>query len=453
MSLINFTISSILLSTTQKQQTKAMLFKKNILFYTLTILCLGLVHCKKNNEPEPQAGILSSSAGIVGDTLTITGSNLDLDKTKDSVKFGNLPAMIVSSSPAELKVVIPAGSGATRIQIKKGGSVTMLPSDFTINNLYIFGATDYIGNNGVGKVWKNGVSESLYDSEGREMTDMVIVGKDIYVCGNDYNRAIQRYLPVYWKNGVKYPLEANAGLGYTAMSIASSGSDVYIVGRQQNSNSLPFMAVWKNGKLVKSPVESAGSLATAVTVVGSDVYITGYDQGEKVWKYWKNGSGIRLMDEPNGPNLNSQTTDIFVQGKDVYVCGQERRKPVYWKNGEKTDLTPQSEINNVSYLGVLNAIVASGNDVYVAGYETSPVQRYGSTAKYWKNGEGVTLGSTARDDYSNASDISIFGNDVYVIGDKSFTEEDRYRGAVYWKNGRRTNLTGLLFATSMTIAP
>ena len=66
-----------------------------------------------------------------------------------------------------------------------------------------------------------------------------------------------------------------------------------------------------------------------------------------------------------------------------------------------------------------NANTSTQVDVYVAGYE---VNGSVSVAKYWKNGNPVTLG----EGYANSITVSI--NDVYVCG-------AGVGGATYWKNG------------------
>ena len=71
-----------------------------------------------------------------------------------------------------------------------------------------------------------------------------------------------------------------------------------------------------------------------------------------------------------------------------------------------------------------------GSDVYVAGWEGD---YYSPVAKYWKNGQAVTLGTSP----SFAWSIAIFGTDVYVAGGIGGWGNSV---AVYWKNGQAVSL-------------
>ena len=57
-------------------------------------------------QPPPVITTFGPLAGAVGDTVTITGTVFD---NVSSVMFGTVPATIISSSPTQIKVKIPAG--------------------------------------------------------------------------------------------------------------------------------------------------------------------------------------------------------------------------------------------------------------------------------------------------------------------------------------------------------
>lgn len=91
--------------------------------------------CKKDaNEPSsPQAEPLTGVEVRPGDTLIIKGKNFSEVLTSNIVKFNGVEATLISASPTELKVLVPAGatSGAITITITVNG-VTIEPGSVTI---------------------------------------------------------------------------------------------------------------------------------------------------------------------------------------------------------------------------------------------------------------------------------------------------------------------------------
>ena len=59
-----------------------------------------------------------------------------------------------------------------------------------------------------------------------------------------------------------------------------------------------------------------------------------------------------------------------------------------------------------------HSIVVAGSDVYVAGCDYNAAGFL--VAKYWKNGQAVTLTNGAND--AQATSIAVAGSDVYVAG-------------------------------------
>jgi hypothetical protein len=118
--------------------------------------------------------------------------------------------------------------------------------------------------------------------------------------------------------------------------------------------------------------------------------------------------------------LFSETTII----KNVYVAGFENNGKhdvaKYWKNGQAVSLT------NGFQNATANAIFVSAGNTYVAGDENNGKH---FVAKYWKNGQAINLTDGTRDAF--ATSVYVVGNDVYVAGNEYI---GNHYVAKYWKN-------------------
>jgi hypothetical protein len=241
---------------------------------------------------------------------------------------------------------------------------------------------------------------------------------------------------------------------------------VYVAGfGRHNGNSWPgvgpYGEFWKNG-IARDALTlyfyDPGELSS-IAVSNNDVYFGGLYPSMP--SYLKNEEVIEFTNDyrPGG------TTSIVVSGNDVYVGGfQQEQKFVakYWKNGNPVTLSDGTKDTYAT------SIAVSGTDVYAAGSDIAYVD-FGlvphidseGEAKYWKNGTLVNLtnGSTG----ASASSIAVSGTDVYVAGTQwegnaiqyndGFTLYQRKPIAKYWKNGNPVNLTdGSKWAEARSIA-
>ncbi|MEJ8819740.1 PKD domain-containing protein [Lacibacter sp. H407] len=303
-------------------------------------------------------------------------------------------------------------------------------------NIYISG-----DDNGMPVYWRNGQVVRLGSLTNSIARSIALVGNDVYVVGDQSD--MNPYSKVkYWKNGQEVLLPEP--VGSSANSIAIEGNDVYIAGWQWSGSKFVAM-YWKNGQPIALTNGLTNAEATSITVVGANVYVAGQENG--VAKYWKNFQPVTLTDGSQQAYANS----IAVVGNDVYVAGSESNGTAhvakYWKNGQAVSLT-----NGTAVHAVANSIVVIGNDVYVAGWEGDFLGRVGGTgsvAKYWKNGQAVSL--TNGTTYSYATSLAVDGSDVYVAGYEGSTS----LSAKYWKNGQAISLTGTnaSLATGILVVP
>ncbi|WP_259067786.1 hypothetical protein HDF24_18985 [Mucilaginibacter sp. X4EP1] len=144
-----------------------------------------------------------------------------------------------------------------------------------------------------GTLWTNGGLQlygpgQLVSAYYNSTAGIALVGNDVYVAGRLPDST---YAGGYWKNGTFNAIN-NGSFGPTA--ITSSGNDVYITGytfvRAAGTYSQQG-AYWKNGALISFP---GASSTTAIAVNGTDVYILGIDNNNNN-VVWKNGAVFETL--------------------------------------------------------------------------------------------------------------------------------------------------------------
>ncbi len=301
-------------------------------------------------------------------------------------------------------------------------------------NIYV------LGNNDGAVLFKNGVSRPMPSSTfiyppKFNAIDVANNG-DIHICGYENNRdavsGAEYEWASYWKNETKQlffsPQPSSASI---ITDIKVIGNDVYMAGIDANK-----AVVWKNGMAVNLTNGIRGASAKSIFVNETDVYAGGFEvnlAGYQVAKIWKNGLTHSVLS--NGA-YNASVTSIFINGTDVYACGYETDgidRAVVWKNGVK---------NYLGAMGIIckaNQILVENNNVHVVGYETLPSTL--SKAKYWKNGVSVAIDLGYQSVFNS---IAIKNGDVYIAGAENNNSTSR-SVAKYWKNGVATILSNGTF--------
>ena len=343
----------------------------------------------------------------------------------------------------------PQADGSSQVDVYVAGADTVFERAGLFNSTY-----------GIPAYWKNGAPVYYidgtigYSGTAGDATAIVVSENDVYMAGYARfcgSRSCGDY-GMFWKNGISAYLD----LPDYPNSIAVSNNDIYVAGSSLYLTGTGGNAAYlKNEVKIELPSGSAGSISTAIAVSGNDVYVAGigitgniYNGNQNyIAKYWKNGNAIDLTDGSKG----AQAWSIAVSGNDAYVAGTEwngksyqdangntsqNGVAKYWKNSQATNLTDGS---NSAYA---TSIAVSGTDVYVAGIEwdgqsyqdASGYSYRKSVAKYWKNGNPVSLTDGTED--AEAKSIAVSGNDVYVAGTVA-------GHATYWKNSIAVTLSNV----------
>ena len=224
-----------------------------------------------------------------------------------------------------------------------------------INGTNVYAAGVVTGGNGqnVPTLWKNGVATNLpggTDFYSGGVTSIALNGDDVYVAGFTAD-ANDNYIATYWKNGSPVFLKSNSS-NSIANAIAVRGNDIYIAGNTAatNTNFLSDFAntatYWKNGVAVNLTGSNVKAGASGIAISGTDVYVAGFTEDTNSLYQttcWKNG--IATILSPASPSYS--TTAIAIFNNSIYITGEFYQKPGYWKDG--TPLLLQSgNSNNIS---------------------------------------------------------------------------------------------------------
>lgn len=311
-----------------------------------------------------------------------------------------------------------------------GGDSVFTATAAAAPDVYVGGYSQVGSSGDIPTVWKNGVATLLpFTGTSADVNSIYVSGTDVHAAGFQTIGGSEAGL--IWKNSTVTSNGLVPCGPWWARSVFVSGSDVYVVGEEDDCSSNRLARVWKNGVASTLSGGAFEAGASAVYVSGTDVYVAGY-QNTSSSNYkaviWKNGIATDL---PTNAAINSEATAIFVNGTDVYVAGNEDNgtswKAVYWKNGVRTALT-----NGTNEASVYSIFV-SGTDIYCAGYEFNGTVY---VAKVWKNGVATALTNGSNDAY--AWSVFVYGSDVYVSGSEA---NGTNTTAKYWKNGLATILS------------
>jgi hypothetical protein len=230
--------------------------------------------------------------------------------------------------------------------------------------------------------WKNGVPVVLPSLNGGVAFSITVSGSDVYVAG-EFDSPNGAETGAYWMDGQPTTL-TDSPWGFRAFAIAVAGSNVYIGGESEAPT------YWANGQFLTLPETGYDRIDIfGIATSGSDVYLVGTYYGEGY--YWKNGNPVPVTDSIFGSTETPSA--IAISGSDVYLAGGIYFA-CYWKNGALVNLS------DGTYTAFGTGIAVADTSVYVCGTQTTTTN---SIAKYWKNGKSVDL----TDSLHNAEAVAI----------------------------------------------
>jgi hypothetical protein len=121
-----------------------------------------------------------------------------------------------------------------------------------------------------------------------------------------------------------------------ANAIAISGTDIYVAGYVEVGSSASVQAVyWKNGVRVNLNPPGIDTLitdtyASGIALSGTDVHIIGWQDNTQAI-YWKNGVMTYLNNTGTYENMTNNMNSIAVLDTNVYIS---LNTADYWKNGK-----------------------------------------------------------------------------------------------------------------------
>ena len=116
--------------------------------YTLllvTSLFVAVSSCKNEETPAPVTSItsISPTTAPAGTTIAISGTNFNTTPASNSVTFGTVVASVVTATPTQLVVTVPAGAG-NPITVTANGQTAAYSGQFTIGNKPVIEVTNEI---------------------------------------------------------------------------------------------------------------------------------------------------------------------------------------------------------------------------------------------------------------------------------------------------------------------
>jgi hypothetical protein len=384
--------------------------------------------------PSPMITNFVETSGHVGDTVIITGTNLDAVKANNIVKFNGTTAVVASSTSTQIVTYVPTGATTGPISVTVNSKTATSSSTFKVtDNTPVFAGYYYdstniidipcywtgIGGTAIRNNLAGGGSSSAYAYSSTMSSDGTV-----YTAGYWNNDTID--IACYWKGTTRHDLHETSGDGTYALSITESNGTIYVSGYYHDSaNNMDIPCYWAitnsgtgTGTVTRTDLDIGDTTkysgyAFSIAIYNGMVYTAGYYYNSEdyigIACYWTETARTDLGDG----TIDSEAFSIAVSGGTVYTAGSYwddaniMEIPCYWTDTVRTDLAGNG----------VDSAFASSIAIYNGTVYTSGIYNDGSKdiSCYWT---GTTRKNLAGDGthYSEAFSIIVSDGTVYTGG-------------------------------------
>lgn len=384
---------------------------KGILALLVTVIvagCSGTIEtgtATGGSESGPSVATFAPAAGVVGTTVTISGSNFSTNASSNIVSFNGTPASVTSSTASQIVVTVPAGAKSGTITVKVGTQTATSAASFTVTTqmggatqlgttLSLSGAVSTLAGSSGNFGFADEVGTAAkFNNIGGMTTD----GTNLYVADGG-NHTIRK---VVIATGAVTTLAGTAGVTgssdgvssaarfNTPSSITTDGTNLYVTD-------------FYNFTIRKIQI-ATGTVTTLAGTAGASGSLDGA------------GAAARFH------SLNSITTD----GTNLYVADNGSIRKISIATGTVTTIAGAAGIfGSVDGIGVsarfvsLSGITTDGSSLYITDSQTVRKMNLSTGAVTTLAGapgqSGSTDGTGSAARFSSLSDITTDGTSLYV---------------------------------------
>lgn len=355
----------------------------------------------------------------------------------------NVSAVVTTTGDGEITVSWDAVGGASSYNLywasgsavttSSGTKISGVTSPYVVNNLsqgteYAFTVTavDSGGESGAAKAATATIPTTT---------------KHVYISGWVGGPQINGTLAAYWRDGVEH--EISTSEGYWAYDVAVSGSDVYLSGMDDANTTYVY---WKNDTMTTLALPSGFTpdLSPRIVVSGGHVWVAAqaFDgSGNDQVVEWEDGGAPTVLPLVSGDTFAHFKT-LVADSTDAVGIGESfsanQDEPVIWDNGAIVRLADQTG-SAAGTTGTTLGGLFSGSTRYICGYVDDGA--YPHTAGYWKGTSFFPVSNYGTSPINRAYDIALDGTSVYLAGTTKDISGTNTSVPLYWDpSGKVTEL-------------